>query len=36
VRKIARDAEAANYSWSSIITGIVDSPAFLTRAPATN
>jgi hypothetical protein len=36
VRKIARDAEAANYTWSSIITGIVESPAFLMRAPATD
>jgi hypothetical protein len=36
VRRIARDAEAANYTWSSIVTGIVESPAFLMRAPATN
>jgi hypothetical protein len=36
VRKIVRDAQAANYTWSSIVTGIVESPAFLMRAPATN
>jgi hypothetical protein len=36
VRQIARDAVAANYTWSSIITGIVESPAFLMRAPAAN
>jgi hypothetical protein len=36
VRKIARDAAVANYTWSSIIAGIVESPAFLMRAPATN
>jgi hypothetical protein len=28
VRAIARDAETAGYSWSSIITGIVKSPPF--------
>src|SRR5262249_23116280 len=28
VRKIAREAAAANYSWSSIITGIVKSAPF--------
>jgi hypothetical protein len=28
IRGIARDAAAADYSWSSIITGIVKSPAF--------
>jgi Protein of unknown function (DUF1592)/Protein of unknown function (DUF1588)/Protein of unknown function (DUF1585) len=32
VRKIARDAAAANYSWSSIVVGIAKSPAFLMRA----
>jgi hypothetical protein len=36
VRQIARDAAAANYTWSSIIAGIVESPAFLMRTPATN
>jgi Protein of unknown function (DUF1592)/Protein of unknown function (DUF1588)/Protein of unknown function (DUF1585)/Protein of unknown function (DUF1587)/Protein of unknown function (DUF1595)/Planctomycete cytochrome C len=30
VRKIVRDAVASNYRWSSIILGIVRSPAFLT------
>jgi len=33
--KIVRDAEASDYSWSSIITGIVNSPAFLRRAAPT-
>jgi hypothetical protein len=32
VRKIVRDAAAENYRWSSIILGIVKSPAFLTRS----
>jgi len=32
VRKIVRDAAAQNYRWSSIILGIVKSPAFLTRS----
>jgi mono/diheme cytochrome c family protein len=32
VRKIVRDAAAANYSWSSIVAGIAKSPAFLMRA----
>jgi hypothetical protein len=35
VRKIARDAAASDYSWSSIITGIVTSTPFsmaVTRA----
>jgi hypothetical protein len=36
VRQIARDAAAQGYTWSSIIAGIVESPAFLMRAPATN
>jgi hypothetical protein len=36
VRKIVRDAEAADYTWSAIITGIVESPAFLMRASAAN
>jgi mono/diheme cytochrome c family protein len=34
VRKIVRDAAATDYRWSSIILGIVNSPAFLTRATA--
>ena len=29
VRQIVRDAEAENYSWSSLVLGIVESPAFL-------
>jgi mono/diheme cytochrome c family protein len=32
IRKIVRDASAQNYRWSSIILGIVESPAFLTRS----
>ncbi len=32
VRKIVRDAAARDYRWSSIILGIVQSPAFQTRA----
>ncbi|MBV8844493.1 MAG: DUF1592 domain-containing protein [Bryobacterales bacterium] len=32
VRKIVRDAAATNYRWSSIIQGIVESPAFLMRS----
>lgn len=32
VRRIVRDAEASDYSWSSIVLGIVKSPAFLRRA----
>jgi hypothetical protein len=35
VRKIVRDAAAKDYRWSSLITGIVQSPAFLMRAPQT-
>jgi mono/diheme cytochrome c family protein len=31
VRSIVRDAEAQNFSWSSLITGIVKSPAFQMR-----
>jgi mono/diheme cytochrome c family protein len=31
-RKIVRDAAASDYSWSSIILGIVQSPAFLMRS----
>jgi hypothetical protein len=36
VRQIVREAAADEYRWSSIILGIVESPAFLTRAPETN
>jgi Protein of unknown function (DUF1585)/Protein of unknown function (DUF1588) len=32
VRKIVRDAEAADYTWSSLVVGIVKSPSFLRRA----
>jgi mono/diheme cytochrome c family protein len=32
VRKIVRDAAASDYRWSSLILGIVNSPAFLMRA----
>ena len=32
VRKIVRDAAAKNYRWSSLVLGIVESPAFLTRS----
>jgi mono/diheme cytochrome c family protein len=36
IRKIVRDAAASDYRWSSLILGIVNSPAFLMRAtPAT-
>ena len=31
VRRIVRDAEAGGYRWSSIVRGIVQSPAFLSR-----
>ncbi len=31
IRKIIRNAEAENYTWSSIILGIVESPQFLMR-----
>jgi mono/diheme cytochrome c family protein len=31
VRKIARDAAVQDYRWSSLVVGIVKSPAFLTR-----
>ena len=34
VRKIVRDAAAHDYRWSSLILGIVKSPAFLMRAIA--
>jgi hypothetical protein len=33
IRKIVHDAAAHEYRWSSIVLGIVRSPAFLTRAP---
>ena len=36
VRKIVRDAAAENYRWSSLVLGIVKSPAFLTRASTVN
>jgi len=38
VRQIVRDAAASDYRWSSLVMGIVKSPAFLMRAPqvATN
>jgi hypothetical protein len=38
VRKIVRDAAAHDYRWSSLILGIVESPAFLMRTsrPASN
>ena len=32
VRKIVRDAAASDYRWSSLVMGIVNSPAFLMRA----
>jgi mono/diheme cytochrome c family protein len=31
IRKIVRDAAAQDYRWSSIVLGIVESPAFLSR-----
>ena len=34
VRKIVRDAATSDYRWSSIILGIVRSPAFTMRATA--
>ena len=34
IRRIMRDAEAENYTWSSIILGIVESPQFLMRMSA--
>lgn len=33
VREIVRSAAAHEYRWSSIILGIVESPAFLMQAP---
>ena len=35
VRKIVRDAAARDYRWSSLILGIVESPAFLMRTSQT-
>ena len=32
VRTVVRDAAASNYRWSSIVLGIVRSPAFLMRS----
>jgi mono/diheme cytochrome c family protein len=32
IRRIVRDAEADDYRWSSIISGITETPAFLMRA----
>jgi hypothetical protein len=32
IRKIVRDAAGQNYRWSSLVVGIVQSPAFLTRS----
>jgi hypothetical protein len=34
IRQIVKSAAADDYRWSSIIMGIVESPAFLMRAPA--
>ncbi len=34
VRKIVQDAAARNYRWSAIVLGVVESPAFQMRAPA--
>jgi hypothetical protein len=34
VRKIVRDATTGDYRWSALVMGIVNSPAFLMRAPA--
>ena len=36
VRRIVRDAAAQNYRWSSLVLGIVESPAFLMRASVTD
>ena len=32
VRKITRDAAAADYRWSSLVLGIIESPPFLMRS----
>jgi hypothetical protein len=34
IRKIVRDARAADYSWSAVVQGIVESPQFLMQARA--
>jgi hypothetical protein len=34
IRKIVRDARAADYSWSAVVQGIVESPQFLTQSRA--
>jgi hypothetical protein len=36
VRQIVRDAAAHDYRWSSLVMGIVKSPAFQMRAAATS
>jgi mono/diheme cytochrome c family protein len=36
VRRIVRDAAAGGYRWSSLVTGIVQSPPFLMRAETTH
>jgi cytochrome c5 len=36
IRTIVRDASAQNYRWSALISGIVKSPTFLTRASHTS
>ena len=36
IRRIVRDAAATHYNWSSLIVGIVKSPAFTMRAPASS
>jgi hypothetical protein len=35
VRQIVRDAAASEYRWSSLILGVVESPAFLMRIAGT-
>jgi hypothetical protein len=35
VRKIVRDAAAADYRWSALILGIAENPTFLARASQT-
>jgi len=35
VRQIVRDAAASEYRWSSLILGVVESPAFLMRTAGT-
>ena len=36
IRKIVREAAANDYKWSALVTGIVQSPAFQTRAARMN